>query len=229
MNLEFTTTAVCRPKLLRYTYNSFSENMSDVDFKKSILYLNVDPVPYNKDPMDVVNVAKDFFGEVIYNIPKKANFSNALKWCWQQPTGKMIFHLEDDWKMLRKFKLGEVMHYLSMNRGPLAGKITGTAGAEIIGVSLRVYGFKDFRICLTPSLFDASWARQISRELSPERNPEQRIREVCRAKFCSYHYPRKNIYARFVQDIGRKWLDKTIYKKNGHPNRWFEWKIKKKM
>jgi hypothetical protein len=229
MNLDFTTTAVCRPKLLRRTYKSFNRKMLDVDFKKSTLYLNVDPVPYNKDPMDVVNVAKEFFGEVIYNIPEKANFSNALRWCWSQTKGKMLFHLEDDWKMMKKFEISDILNYLSINRGPKAGRIHGTAGAEVIGVSLRVYGFKDFRICLTPSLFDAEWARNVCKKISPQHNPEQKIREVCKSQFCSYHYPRKNIYARLVQDTGRTWLEKTIYKKNGHPNRWFEWELKKKM
>ena len=95
--MEFTTTACNRPELLERTYSSFTKNIKGLDFKKCILYINVDPSPHGQNIEKNEEVAKKYFGKVIVNYPDKPNFARAVIWCFTQVRGEYFFHLEDDW------------------------------------------------------------------------------------------------------------------------------------
>ena len=108
MKLEFTTTACVRPELLDETYTSLNKVLVDVDLKtEGILYINIDPVPTESESKinEELEVARDHFGEVHYNIgPSGGNFPTAYSWVLSKPTGEYFFNVEDDWL----FETGEI-------------------------------------------------------------------------------------------------------------------------
>ena len=79
MKIEFTITSCCRPDILNRTLYSFRENVTDLDLRNSTAYINIDHVPIETDPFDVVNVVKKYFNNIIYNISESPHFCNAVK------------------------------------------------------------------------------------------------------------------------------------------------------
>ena len=217
MKLEFTTTATCRPKILETTYASFTTNLLGINFNKSTLYLNIDPIPPKHDPQEVVKVAKNFFGEVVVNIPEIPNFCQAVRWCWCQPRGYYFFHLEDDWTLDQKISMDLVKKRLSKG------------GKWCFGINLRAYKYMHNRICLSPCLLKTSIAREIALDLNPALNPEKQLRPKSytnanggRARrYFNIHYPISEI----ITDIGRKWLKKAKYERGKDIN-FTTWKKK---
>ena len=211
MNLEFTTTATCRPDILKRTYTTFTRNLTGIDYKSSTLYLNIDPIPYENDPQKVVKVAKQFFGKVVVNIPKEPNFCQAIRWCWYQPQGKLFFHLEDDWIMMTKIPIMMLVKHLR------------DAGKGCLGINLRAYRtIKERKICLSPCLLRSEITKQIAIALNPQFNPEKQMRPKNidnkiggKAKnYFNIHYPLNPV----IRDIGRAWMDGTKYKRGAGPS-----------
>jgi len=220
--IEFTTTSTIRPEVLDETYGSFSHDIVDVDFKNSTLYINIDPVPEG-DIQKVIDVAKKYFGKVVSNVPSTPNFTNALKWCWKQPTGDFFFHLEDDWTLRKKTTMEELINKLSgIIENANKYKIKNRMLDRYVAVNLRAYDFiNDGRICLSPGLFLSSWAKQAAEILDPLHNPERQMRKgfgigkdfLINSRALHHPHNRNNI---IISDIGRKWLDKSEYKKDGN-------------
>ena len=202
MSFEFTTTACCRPEIIERTYQSFSNNLLNVNFSKSILYINIDPIPKNTNPELVLDIAKKYFGEVIYNIPKSPNFTNALKWCWSKPKNKYFFHLEDDWILLKSIDINVLVKLINN---------------KYVSVLLRGYKKDRNTIDLAPSLFSTEFANRISKKLNINYNPEEQIRapigsdiRISEPTDCTLRYPDEIV----IKDIGREWLRNNNIKRN---------------
>ena len=212
MILEFTTTATVRPELINKTYSSFTTNLKGIDFEKSTLYINIDPLPATGRPHDVIDVAKKYFGHVVPQVPHKANFCQAVKWCFTQPKNPYFFHLEDDWQLNEEVNVDDLRKILY--------RTPNTAHA----VTLRAYSFKsvaDKRICLSPSLYKTSFASWVGKRLNPHHNPEKQLRNktksnpiggLCKwARGVQYPSPKNRI---IVKDIGRDWLEENNLEKS---------------
>lgn len=223
MFCDFTTTACIRPEIINRCYKSFYDKLEGVDFNKCTLYINVDPIPSDRDSQGVIDIAKSYFGNIVYNIADKPNFPLALKWCWSQTTSDYVFHLEDDWQLFRTFNLESVLKYFTKNNRKMNNIRSGRmVRKKIIGVTPRAYDFRD-RLSLTPTLFDGDFVRMASSHLVANRNPENKIIHKFGEKFGQYHYPKQHADMRWVRDIGRQWLDRN---KKCHKNKktgWVRW------
>lgn len=211
ISLEFSTTAMVRPKILSRTYSSFCKRLRGVDFSQCTLYLNVDPLPAEDDPMAVVEMAKRYFGNVVHRIPENPNFTAAVQWCWSQVTGPYVFHLEDDWILRRDIIMKEMIK-----------QVTGKyKERRVIQVFLRAYPHLDRRkVCLSPSLLSGDFVRKASEIFDISLNPEIQLRGDIVTGFSINHS--KDIC---VHDIGRVWMRKSGYKrpdKKARFNRWIK-------
>ena len=65
--IDVTIPAVRRPEILRKTLDSFFKNL----FKATPCHaiINVDPVGLEIDSMRVVDVCREYFDEVVFNLP----------------------------------------------------------------------------------------------------------------------------------------------------------------
>ncbi len=166
MQIDFTTTSCCRSDLLYKTYKSFVDNFEGVDFKSSTLFLNLDYYNGIGDIEKSIDVAKSFFGSVVYNINRQPNFAKAIKWLWGQKFNTpYVFHLEEDWELISKIKIADMIDIFDSN-------------TSIVSVKLRhkkryAEGI-DERIQLLPSLYIKDFL-QISNFIKETSNPERSI------------------------------------------------------
>lgn len=107
--IDITMTAVLRPSLLNKTLKTIVNNICKDSEVKFRLILNVDPVGEKIDPMQVVDTAKKYFDEVIYNIPTEPSFPKAVKWIWNASEAPYVFHWEDDVFILRKIDVKDMI------------------------------------------------------------------------------------------------------------------------
>lgn len=220
MIIDFATTAMCRPDILRRTYESFQKNLIGVDMSRCSLSINIDPLPNADLAEGVVEVASEFFGTVFTRRPARASFPLAVRWCWGRPETEFFFHLEDDWVLEEKVHIDDLIKL-----------IEGRSS-----VNLRAYEFdpSDERICLSPGLFRSKDAAEMASRMSSDANPEKQLRPVAwdnpkggaHGEFKGIQTPGKPI----VKDIGRKWLKESGFKKDNDQIAFMRWiKDTKKM
>ena len=212
--MDFTTTAVCRPKILEATLSSFEKNLLGISLKDCRMIINVDPLPSGKNREAVIEVAQKYFGEVKYNLPKTANFPAAYKWVMSNAEGKYIFNLEDDWQLTREIKIDAVIKILKTH-------------PKLLQVLLRAYRYH-YRTCaLSPGIWSHRFYKAVGENLKTDLNPEAQLRgerwgitmptrgkKGIKAKslIAVYPAPVKQVV---LKDLGRAWINKTKFKKNG--------------
>lgn len=195
MNISFTTTACCRPELLRKTYNSFYENIKGIDFSKITLYINIDPLPDVKNRDETLEVAKKYFKNVIYRFPETPNFTSAINWLWSNADTDYIFHLEDDWILTSPVHIEDIVNRFDEN--------------EVMEVALRAYPYEYKKLCLSPSFWRKSLYKRFAGHLDENKNPEVQLRVKGISPdniSCIGEYP-------IVKDIGRGWLSDSKFKR----------------
>lgn len=215
IKMEFSTTAMSRPKIANRTYSSFHKRLTEVDWENSTLYLNVDPLPVGVDPMVVVEVANKYFGKVVHRIPEHPNFTAAVQWCWSQVSGPYVFHLEDDWIMKQQVSLEDMVKQMQ----------SGYHNNKIIQVFLRAYkGINRKKVCLSPSLLDGDFVRSASKIFDTSLNPEIQLRGKIITGVSMNHGKAITVY-----DIGRRWMKNSGYQRPDTKARFTKWiKTKKK-
>ena len=204
--IEFTTTHVGqRHEIIKKTYLSFFDNLVDVDFAKSTIYINVDSTPNLAGLVDesdkTIEFLEKYFGKVVSNITGEGNFTKALQWCWGQPKGDFFYHIEDDWILNRNISLDELFPFFN--------------DENVFAVNLRAYHFAGPRPCLLPALYRSSFCKKFIEKLNEYRNPENQLRSYVSThkKFYNIHYP-EDIQDIILKDIGREWLRHKGLKRN---------------
>ena len=217
MILDFVMTATCRPLIVQKTLVSFTSNMLNLDFKKSVLYLNVDPLPRGCVREKVVNVCKCFFGEVIYRMPSSPNLSDAQRWCFSNTTNNLVFNLQDDWKLLRKVNMDKMSKSL-LDKNSKNEKI----------VQCRLpfkTNMNRSKIFLSPSLMMGQFCRMAAESMRANINPEIQLKKYGKGRSILYPNKKESI----VKDIGRSWMKKRgFYRSMTGPGRirFVTWKHK---
>lgn len=216
--IDITMTSVIRPEILRITLDSFCSNLFYDNKFNYRLILNIDPTGEDKDPMEVVKVAKSFFDNVIYNIPKEPSFPKAVIWVWSKIFSDYVFHLEDDWIILRKISLKNMieilkendelacLHFLRKDRDKK--KRVNLFGTSYIYKDNYYVSEKPFGLSLNPCLMKIDFLNQILNHMDETKNPEKQIRyknPLMQEIIGSWKY---GIY-------GKPFQTKTIYGKNG--------------
>ena len=190
MLLSFTTTATCRPEILRETYRSFNEHLKDLDFSETTLYINIDPLPDAKLREDTLEIARAHFGRVMHRFPKKPNFTSAINWLWSTAQTDYIFHLEDDWIMKSPLSINDI---LKQFKDP-----------QIQEVALRAYPYPYKKLCLSPSVWSKDLYKRFAGKLDESQNPEVQLR----TDFVKPSMIRCMGKGPIIADIGRDWLAK---------------------
>jgi len=211
MKMDFTTTAMTRHEIVDRTFDSFSKNLQGIDLKDCRLFINIDPLPEGAQRKLVIKVSKKYFGEVIYNTPKKANFSVACNWLWSNAKTEYIFHLEDDWILKEKVNMKDLLRYFDKHK-------------NLQIVQLRAYRFTYDKIALSPCIMHKRLYQAIGGNLNEDRNPEVQLRGEkfgivmpyptlkipFEGKIITYPKSSKKI---ILKDIGREWINKSDYRK----------------
>jgi len=217
--LDFTTTAVSRPAIIDKTYASFQKNLKDIDLKECTLYINIDPFPPDSNRAKVVEVCKRYFKTVVYRTPSEANFTGAINWLWTQATSPLIFHIEDDWKLVKPVSLMKLISFFTTN-------------PYLLQVALRAYPYKYDRCCLSPSLIAKKFYKSVAGNLDESLNPEVQLRghvfgiDLPSKDMGISHkgkvvvFPEKDIV---LKDMGRAWIEQTHFTRPPKKNQFTSW------
>jgi hypothetical protein len=189
MSISFTTTATCRPEILRETLRSFNENLRDLDFSETTLYINIDPLPDASLQEDTLEIARGHFGRVHHRFTKKGNFTAAVNWLWDTAPTDYVFHLEDDWRLDRPVSINELLSHFE--------------DPNVMQVALRAYPYDYKKLCLSPSVLSSKITKRFAGKLDESVNPEVQLR----ADFVKPEMIRVVGSKPVIFDIGRKWLE----------------------
>jgi hypothetical protein len=209
--MDFTTPAVIRPDIINLTYKSFSKNLKGVDLKQCRLFINVDPLPEGAIKKGVIKIARKYFKEVHYNYAKVGNFTAACNWIWSHADTPFIFHLEDDWELVREISVKKMLKYFDKH-------------SDLLQVVLRAYRYPYRSVALSPGIMHERLYKAVAGKLRENKNPESQMRgekygirmparslKILNRGLVAV-YPEK-LKAVVVRDRGRKWLDASAYKK----------------
>lgn len=229
MLIDITTTATLRPELLEKTYESFTKYL----FKKPYDYrviINIDPVGGNKTVDDVIKVVHRFFPTSKINTPSEPNFAKAWKWCWSQVEADFIFHLEEDWLLLREVDIDIMLSILTNNKDLAALRMMKMNVPTNLNFFRSKYIDKgnfllseDNSVAFggNPQLIKGDFVKQSCVYLREDANPEKQFRKssdplwlevVSKWDYGVYARPRDK---QMIMDLGRPWMDQNNFEKNG--------------
>ena len=216
--LDITTTDTIRPDLFYMTLKSFTEGLF-VHKKEYRLILNIDPIGENKDPTEVVEVAKQFFDNVIFNISEESNFAQAVKWCWGNTSSEYVFHLEDDWTLTRKIFINDLISIMNNNKKMMLLRLPKLRLRVLHACEERNKFINHHKLMLNPGLFRGDLIRKISDKMNTTDNPEKQIRRV----FKLPKYQNAGVYCglgigEYIKHHGREWQKQSDYHKRKGSN-----------
>jgi len=237
-------TATRRPEILNRTLSSFRERLFGA--KRDLrLIINIDPVGHEECTTDdVLRVCEMYFDRVVHRAPDKPSFPRAFHWAWSTAETETIFHLEEDWELLRTFDL-DLMNY-SVQTVPFAHLRLSQWKSEA-----RLKNWKWFLeydkencafmipkdvtgtigFCGHPSLNHRDFIKTCVEHMDPDRNPEKQIKwrnkalweKVGHMNFGVFQHPHEPAA---VRDTGRKWMIKHGWAKAGNKEHFITWEKK---
>lgn len=232
--IDIAMTAVLRPVILEKTLSSFFENLFYKNPERFRLIINIDRIGENIKPKEVIRVCRKFFGkeQLVLIVPKYPSFPNAVINVWSKCTSEYVFHLEDDWALIKKLDIDNMIDILENNKKlaclRLYKKTTPKSHNPIFFKSRYQYSRKGFYVTkdsytqfgLNPVLVKKEFIDMVLPLLSSGHNPEKQIRgrklgSKMREVLSNWEL---GIYATpgekaWVTDIGRRWLRKSRFRK----------------
>ncbi len=215
MKIDITTSATIRPELLNITLKSFCSNLLSNDHEYRFI-INVDPIGEpDKTPDDVLDVARSYFKNVIHRKPKVPCFGAAVIWCWQQTTSDLVFHLEDDWRLLKPIKLSLMLKTIAVYPKYASFRLSKKRVSK--SSKNRVVSYPV--LSLNPVFIRQSFIQKALKCMMPIKNPEKQLRILDPMCGRFIKKTRHGIYieqgsGEIVKDIGRGWMKKTrLYSK----------------
>lgn len=103
--------AVVRPEMVEENLSALVKHLKGIDFKKSTLYLNIDPVPIIYGRKEIENIAKKYIGNVYTNYPIKGHYPTAFIWLLNQikmDDNGFFLWICDDWKLIKDVHIDDV-------------------------------------------------------------------------------------------------------------------------
>lgn len=215
MKIDITTPATIRPGLLNQTLNSFRTNMLTDAYEYRFI-INIDPIGESASADDVLEVARSHFKEVIYRKPDVPGFADAVIWCWKQTSSDLVFHLEDDWILLKPIDLSMMLRTMSEFSQYDSFRLSKK---RVSGPQKRKVVFYE-HLSLNPVFIRRMFIQEAIKHMLPTKNPEKQLR-IADPECGSFIKKTKHgIYVEqgtnaIVKDIGREWMKQTnLYSKS---------------
>lgn len=239
--IDIAMTAALRPKVLNETLSSLTENMVwDGGFR---LVIDVAPVPEfrrNKVKQEtIINTAKKHIQDIKFRMLEESKYSEAMKWVWRNTESNYILQWEDDWKLLRKVYLKDVIDFMKENNVGMV--YFDRARKSVLTHKPYKKSFNRFNLSFwervdgksiggPPALLNQDYVRDMLKimddTIAPDllsRKPE--IREKIN-KWKIFVYIGEDLKGNLVFDIGKKWkLNNNIVMTKNTP-RGVTWKQK---
>lgn len=234
MKIDITMPCTLRPEIIRQTLETFCKHLF-TDRDRYRLIVNIDPIGEDCAQNDIMKICKGYFPNIIANKPDKPHFPTAFKWCWDQAESKYIFHMNEDWKILRKADIDKMIAILENNPQLATLRLSKHKLWHKMG-SVKLFGDciyrqkKGFLIATrrndqfgtNPCLLNGNFVKQARKHLTIDANPEKQFRRsyidlfekvVMKWDYGLYGKPNDD---RIIVDTGEKWKEEHGFqKKNG--------------
>lgn len=234
--IQVTITATNRREVLFRTLSSFMENLlfrCDVE-----AIVNVDNVGNEQNPDGIVSLVDLFMPVEQSRRSIEPNFGEAFAYCWRGVTANWVFHLEDDWELLKRVEIREMLHILDEEEDLALLRLPQfPSGAEsmknwdkFFPWNGKYYECPDelrqaVGFCGHPSLIKGEFVKKCAPLIKTELNPEKQfhgdnpalVEEVMKWRYGVFGKPGDPPY---IKDLGREWMVKNKFKKKGS-KAWF--------
>lgn len=246
MPLDVLITATRRPSILMETLDSFSMNLFGSERCRAIV--NIDPVG-EEDPGNerTKSVVKTYFADYIFIEPKTPSFPKAWKNVWMKAETEFVLHLEDDWKLLHRVYIRDLV-------------ATMKSFKKLAALRLPKFPAKDGRMknwdkwfdwngyfypCPDnlkrtvglsghPSLMRGAFIKACAPLINEHQNPEKQfhfwnkllIAEGLKWEYGVFGKENSPVY---IEDIGTKWKRATKWLKKGTPAFFTQWEQKEEV
>ena len=164
---------------------------------------------------------KKYFSNIIVNTPSTPSCAKAIMWCWSNTTSEVVFHLEEDWKLLNYVNIGNLATVLNSCRNLVSLRLSKEVLENIpYTVKEKEYMIVP-KLSLDPTLFNGSFVRNISKLMTTEKNPEKQLRDYDKTERGLYlknfkhgvYIPKKGSNC-IIEDIGKDWMKTSKFEKN---------------
>lgn len=237
--MDITITATRRSAVLRKTLESFKMNL--LGGLPCRVIINIDPLGLNEDPYLSIDVCRMYFDDVVYSISPMPNFSAAFKWTWLKVKSDFVLHLEDDWQLVRKVDLNNMLEILKSEPDLALLRLPQFRSESMSMKNWNLYfpyNGKYFEcpenlrmqvgFCGHPSIIKKEFiqrtAPHIDTKLNPEKQfhhgPKEILAEVAKWRYGVYAKPNE---PNAIQDLGRKWMVENKLRKKGNKAWFLEW------
>ena len=173
--IDITTTATIRPDIFRTTLSTFCNKLF-TDKSQYRLIINVDPIGDDKDPIEIIDIAKEFFTNILVNIPQKPNFAQAVKWCWERTTSEFVFHLEDDWKLRKNIDINHLISIMNQYKNMIGLRLSKSRVKNFSAKEKNDSFIESRKVVLNPIFLRGEFVRDIAQKMDIINNPERQIR-----------------------------------------------------
>ena len=227
--IDITMTATLRPDLVSQTLESFCRNIFR-DRDNYRLIINIDPVGEKVKSIRVLEVCRQYFRNIVFNVPRSPSFPVAVIWCWSSTSSDFVFHLEDDWISVCKIDIYDMIRILKANDTLACLRLSKydiprPATVKLLGAHYTYTGDNHFitnsnnQFGLNPVLIKKEFVKQAVPTMSLHSNPEKQFRPSKNDKmnnlinswrFGLYGVPGGKAT---VRDNGTLWREKNNFKK----------------
>lgn len=240
--IDITMPTTLRPSLLDRTLESFTKKIF-MDKDRYRFIFNVDPIGERGcKSEDVVSVAYKYFDNILYNIAEEPSFPRAFKWCWNHAETEFIFHMNEDWELVRSINIDDMIDILKNNSNIACLRLLKLNVPKNLKFFRSMYVDKGQYLqaenravsCSTnPQLIKKAFYTQARKYLLDDANPEKQFRSWHKKMFenVTRHWDYA-VYAKIgdkasIKDIGEEWKKKHGYIKNGESKFFTKWEKSK--
>lgn len=236
--IDVTIVATMRSCIVRQTVSSFKKYLfTDNLFKGKppCVIINIDPVGPDPDVGNVLAAVKSYFPRIVsIRVPGEPSFPKAFKWVWAQTQADFVFHLEDDWELLRPVDLSSLIRILE-NEPDIASirlpqfhaglthmknwnKLFKWNGCYYVPPE-KWLGFAGH-----PMLLNGEFVRKTAPLIDTSKNPEKQFAQMGQTplkdefdkwRYVVYGEPADPPTPPLIRDIGRQWIVESGWKKAG--------------
>lgn len=211
MEINLAFPAINRPTLVEKTLISICKHLKGVDFEKSTIFVNVDPVPIIYGREKVIEICKKYFGNIVFNMPNKPHISVAFKWLLKNASQKndnIIFFCNDDWEFIKDIEINKVIKRLSKYNNINQISINN----DWTHMKKKKNKYKEDQFDMyhgTPSFFDNKFIKDVIDDLDEYDIGHGGGAEIIEPQMTdkygkgSIWYSNKNIY--YCKDLGLEW------------------------
>ena len=250
IKIDVTMTATARPEIVKKTLDSFWNNLfnsaPEIDYR---LVVNIDSITSKYDEEvyavqeKIAAICKSYFPNNCISITDVPNFAAAFKWTWDsiRDDARFIFHLEDDWELLRPVNLLQMLTLFIRYQNLITLRLNAFPSKECQtkNWNLLLPWNGDFfevtrenrgtvGICGHPSLIEGNFVRYARKFLNGKSNPEKSLKGHQQGLRSLFEIAQIGVYSKqnsppLIKDIGREWRIKNGIHKKGPAAFFTEW------